>query len=285
MPVRRWRESIACAAALAPLTFAAAAPAADTKSACVAASLDGQTLRKADKLLEARDRFRSCAASTCPDLVRARCTQWLKELEPEIPTVIVRAKDSAGTDILEIDITIDGRASTAGRQESLDPGEHVVVVTRPDGHAKEEKFLLVDGEQARVLTLHLGVAPPASPPPEGTAAPPARGGLPAGTWVLGGLSLAAFGAAAFFYVQASDDLSQLQKTCSPRCSSSQTQPVYVNADLSYVSIGVGVVALGGAIAWALLDAPQRPAQPAALAPAFDVRPLPGGALSTVGFLF
>lgn len=290
----------AWAAALPALTFAGGASAADTtKSACVAASVDGQTLQKADKLLAARDKFRTCASTPCPDLVRARCTQWLKDIDAEIPTVIVRAKDSGGADVLEIDITIDGHATSEGRQETLDPGEHVVTVTRPGGQTTEEKFLLVDGEHARVLTLHLsapGPVPSTAPTPESQDKPQpdkpqddgTHHGLPAGTWVLGGLSVVAFGAAVFFYVQASNDLNQLQSgpgKCSPTCTSSQTQPVYINEDLSYVSLGVGVVALGGAIAWALLDAPSKPATSSLYLPAFDVHPVPGGALSTVGFRF
>jgi hypothetical protein len=278
--------------ALAPLSFASDARADDTKRACVAASTDGQTLQKADKLIEARDKLHFCASSSCPEIVRSRCTRWLSDLDAEIPSVIVRAKDAEGSDILDIDVTIDGHAITAGRQETLDPGEHVVVVTRPDGQTKQEKFLLVDGERARVLTVHLGehapppAAPSASPQDKDKADEGQRGGIPTGAWVLGGLSLVAFGGAVFFYAQAASDFNQAQKTCSPSCGSSVTQPVLVNEDLSYVSIGVGVAALGGAIAWALLDHPPKPAKSAAVyTPVFDVRPAARGALTTLGFRF
>jgi hypothetical protein len=275
--------------------FASEAPADDTKRACVDASTDGQTLRKADKLIEARDKLRFCASSACPEVVRSRCTRWLSDLDAEIPSVIVRAKDSAGSDILEIDVVIDGHANAAGRQEVLDPGEHVVVVKRPDGQSKEEKFLLVDGEHARVLTVYLGGRAPAraadgasSQHGDGDKDGPNEGhggGIPAGSWVLGGLGLVAFGGAAFFYAQAASDLNQLRTSCSPNCTSSQTQPVLVNADLSYVSIGVGVVALGGAVAWALLDHKSSSTKSAVHVPVFDVRPVAGGALTTLGFHF
>jgi hypothetical protein len=277
-------SSAAALSALAVLTCAGEASADDTKRACVAASTDGQTLQKADRLIEAGEKFRFCASGPCPELVRSRCTQWLRDLNAEIPTVIVRAKDAAGSDVVDIGVTIDGHAVAAGRQEPLDPGEHVAVVTRPDGHTQEERFLLVDGEHARVLTVHLAPQAPSHDPDPPVAR--SSGGLPAGTWVLGGLSLVAFGGAVFFYAQASSDLSQLQKTCSPNCTSSQTQPVFVNQDLAYVSIGVGIVALGSAIAWALLDSPpQSPPKTAASIPAFDVRPVAGGAVSTLGFRF
>jgi hypothetical protein len=278
--------------ALVSATFAGEAMADDTKRACVDASTDAQTLRKADKLIEARDKLRFCASSACPEVVRSRCTRWLSDLDAEIPSVIVRAKDAAGSDIFEIDVMIDGRTNTAGRQEMLDPGEHIVVVKRPGGQSKEEKFLLVDGERARVLTVYLGERAPARPagggPPEHGADDANEGhggGIPAGTWVLGGLGLVAFGGAVFFYAQAASDLNQLRTSCSPNCSSSQTQPVLVNADLSYVSIGLGVVALGGAIAWALLDHPSKTSKSAVHVPAFDVRPVAGGALTTLGFHF
>jgi hypothetical protein len=277
--------------ASASLTFASEASADETKRACVAASTDAQTLQRSDKLIEARDKLRFCASSPCPEIVRARCTRWLSDVDAEIPSVIVRAKSADGADALDVDVAIDGHATPTGRPEMLDPGEHVVVVKRPDGQTKEEKFLLVDGERARVVTVQLAeVAPPphaVDAPPQGNDKPDEGqgAGIPTGTWVLGGLSLAAFGGAIFFYAQAVSDFNQLQKMCSPNCPSSQTQPVSVNEDLSYVSIGVGVAALGGAIAWALLDHPAKSTKSAVHVPVFDVRPAAGGALTTLRFRF
>ncbi len=185
---------------LGVLCASSSARADDAKRACVAASTDGQTLHKEDKLIEAREKFHICASDPCPDVVKSRCTRWLADLEPEIPTVIVRATDAAGADVLDADVTIDGRPIALGRPETLDPGGHSVLVKRANGDSKEDKFLLVDGEHARILTVHLpkhaSDAAAAAPPAAAVAAPDAGatsetaqsgggGGIPAGVWVLG----------------------------------------------------------------------------------------------------
>ena len=274
------------------LTFASLAGADESKRACVAASTEGQTLRKQDKLLEARDKFHICAEDPCPQIVKSRCTRWLSETEAEIPSVIVRAKDSAGKDALDIEVTIDGRPSQGGHQETLDPGEHVVVVKRVGGQGKEERFLLVDGERARVLTVQL-VDPEAHAPAPllatsspGASSPPdkASGGIPAGGWILGAVGLAALGSAAYFYVQAGSDFSGLQHSCSPGCNDSETQPFRTHLLIAQISLGVGIAAAAGAVTWTLLSLPARHAR-GARAPVLGVRPIVGGVMTTIGLSF
>jgi hypothetical protein len=279
------------------VTFAAVAHAGndDAKRVCVAASTDGQTLRKEDKLLAARDKFHVCAEDPCPEVVKSRCTRWLSETEAEIPSVIVRAQDGAGGDILDIQVTIDGHASQVGRQEALDPGEHVVAVKRASGQSKEERFLLVDGEHARILTIRLidpGTASPAASSPEPPPGETSRSSLPekghavipAGGWILGAASLLALGSAAYFYAQAANDFSGLQHGCSPNCVDSDTQPFRTHLTIAYVSLGVGLAAAAGAVTWTLLSLPARHAR-STYVPVLGVRPIAGGALTTIGLAY
>jgi hypothetical protein len=261
----------------------------DAKRACVAASTDAQTLRHEDKLLAARDELHVCASDPCPEVVKSRCTHWLTEVEAQIPSVIVRAKDAAGGDVLDADVSIDGHASRLGRPETLDPGEHVVLVKRAGGDSKEERFLLVDGERARVLTVNLFHAAPAVVPVAPTPTPavaPAQadahaGRIPLGTWVLGGLGLVAFAGSAIFYAEAANDYGKLS-TCSPNCSDAQTQSVRTNEVGSGVALGVGIAAVVGAVTWALLSPSAKGTKPLAYAPIVEVRPTTGGALTTIG---
>jgi hypothetical protein len=288
------------ACVFACMSVASVAGADDAKRACVTASTDGQTLRKEDKLLEAREKFHACAEDPCPDVVKSRCTRWLSEIEAEIPSVIVRAKDAGGADVLDIDVTIDGRATQVGRQEPLDPGEHVVIVKRPGGQSKEERFLLVDGERARVLTVHLADAAPdpsaashpaasssASAPAAGSSAPETAHGsvVPAGGWVLGAISLLALGSTALFYAEAASDFSGLQHGCSPSCTDSDTQPFRTHLTIAYVSLGVGIAAAVGAVTWTLVSQPSKPTKAAAYVPVVNVLPIAGGALTTIGLSF
>jgi len=293
----RARAYVNTACVFACLSFASVAAADDAKRACVAASTDGQTLRKEDKLLEAREKFHACAEDPCPEVVKSRCTRWLSEIEGEIPSVIVRAKDAGGADVLDIDVTIDGRATQVGRQEPLDPGEHVVIVKRPGGQSKEERFLLVDGERARVLTVHLadgGASSPAAPHPAASPAATATDGsapekasgvvIPAGGWVLGAVSILALGSTAIFYAEAASDFSTLQHTCSPACSDSDTQSFRTHLTVAYVSLGVGIAAAVGAVTWTLLSQPTKSTK-SAYVPVVNVLPIAGGALTTVGLSF
>ncbi len=297
---------IGFAASALTLSLASSAHADDAKRACVAASTDGQTFRQEDKLIEAREKFHVCANDPCPEVVKSRCTHWLSEIEAQIPSAIIRVTDVAGADVLDADVTIDGHPSKLGRPEALDPGEHVVVVTR-GGQTKDQKFLLVDGERARVLDVKLPKpAPPAgvpAPPPSGAPAspsPPADaddedhgGTVPAGAWVVGGLGLVGLGAAAYFYVQATNDFNGLQapNSCAPRCTDAQTEPLRTHVLIADISLGVGIAAVAGATIWAIVAVVNggKSAAPKAAVldhvKGLDVHPVAGGAVSTFGLQF
>ncbi len=273
---RRARVLVAVLVALAGLS-PSAVRADVSKRACVDASTDGQTLRADDELIEARDKLRVCAADPCPPVVKTYCARWLSEVEEQIPNVIVRARDTAGDDVLDAQVTIDGRPSALGRPETLDPGEHVVVLRRANEASVEKKLLLVDGDRGRILTLELPLAPGSS---DGARS---GHGIPAGAWALGGVSLLAFGSFAVFAVEASNDLSDLRQTCSPHCTESRTSSGKTHATIADISLGVGIAAAGGAILWGVLGrtAGETPTRAAI----FDVHPMAGGALGTAGFHF
>jgi hypothetical protein len=267
------------------------ARAENTKRACVVTSTEGQTLRTRDKLLEARDKLRVCAADPCPSIVKTHCMRWLGELEAQIPSAIVRARDSAGGDIVDADVTIDGKASALGRPEVLDPGEHVARVKVASGVAAEKKFLLVDGDKGRVLTIDLatpgpgqGSAHDAEAPTASSASSAHAGKVPLGAWVLGGAGIVALGASAYF-AEVTNDLSGLRKTCAPTCTDAQTSTAHTHALITDVALGVGVAAVAGAVAWAIFGRPDGRETPASAGATVDVRPVAGGAFGMVGLRF
>jgi len=267
----------------------------DAKRACVAASTAGQTLRDDDKLLEARDRLHACADEACPDLVRAHCTRWLDELEAQIPSIIVRVKDTDGRDIFDAEVTIDGHPVKLGRAEALDPGEHVVSVARAgegELHA-EERLLLVDGERARVVAVQLPPLPSPAPPAAAPLEPPAAENtahesarpVPTGAWVLGGVGLVGLGSFAYFFAQATSDLDTLKRTCAPACTDADTSPARLRATIADVSLGVGLAALAGGVTWAILGRSAGSSRVASSPPLLDVGPVPGGAMTSVSLRF
>ena len=247
------------------LLAASPAHADDTKRECVEASTAGQTSRDAGKLHEARDRFLVCSRDACPAAVRPSCNRWLAEVEALTPSVVVRVADAVNTDITEGTMTIDGDSyALDGKTIQLDPGKHVVVVFTSDGARVEKKVLVAAGEKSRLLELRLEKPKAAKASEPATAAPePAaplasdrKSTIPTGSWVLGGVSVVALGSFGVFAVSASSELSKLKKACSPSCTDEQTRTGRTNALVADVSLGVGVVALAGAVTWALLAAPS-----------------------------
>jgi hypothetical protein len=282
----------------AVLLASRSAAAQDTKRECIAAATEGQTLRKDEKLIEARDQILTCARDACPPVVKSHCARWLTEIQDQIPTLVVRVQDGNGADLLDANLTIDGKpAKLDGKPVELDPGNHALRVETQAGLSKEGQVLLVDGEKSRRVLLEvptpaapagaISSAPPGPTPDKGTitkndAGPPqASGGIPAGAWILGGFGLIALGVGGYFTYATYNELDTLNKTCAPNCTDSQTALAHTYAVVADAGWVVGGVSVAGAILWGVLslnkghDTASRFIQPAPHT-AFDVQPTPGG---------
>lgn len=234
------------------------AAAQDVKRECVDASTAGQISRDAGELLKARSELLSCARDACPAVVRASCSQWLSDVERQLPSVVIRAIDSAGRDVTEGRARIDDSpVPLDGKPLPLDPGPHVIVVEAPRGARLEKKVLLAAGEQARLIELR--AAPP--PPRRELArvstlpgAPPPRASSSVGPWLLGATSLVALGSFSYFAIAAKKELHRLETTCSPACPPADSDTGRRDALVADISLGVSLATLTGALTWALLDA-------------------------------
>jgi hypothetical protein len=269
-------------------TFAGTPARADTKQVCVAASSDGQALRDAAKLQEARDRFLACARDACPSIVRKYCAEWLTDVERRIPSAVFRIQTADGADVLGARLTLDGQAQPHGLEGSaipLDPGEHALRVERDGAEPFEEHVVIVEGEKGRVVTIRLPGPPHRESPPP--AVPAAETPTPTHAIAITPLALVfagvgAVGLAGFTYfgLTAQGDLNHLRQTCAPTCASSDLDAVKREALAADVSLGVGVVALGVAV-YAVLSHRSAPATTALL----GVTPVPGGGVAAVGGRF
>jgi hypothetical protein len=282
--------SLAALVAFALLTPSARAE--DTVHVCIAASTAGQTLRKQGKLLAARDQMIACARDACPAIVRSHCARWLSEVDAAIPSVVVRAEDASGADVIGANVSIDDRpAKLDGQQVRLDPGEHTVVVESGDGVRKEEHVLLIEGDSSRVVTVRLPApasAVASAPAPQDATPPPARAHyVPVGAWVLGGAGVLALGTSAFFGISANNQLNTLDATCSPHCAESATNPGRTDAVVFDVLLGVGAAAVAGAVIWGLAFPAQ--AHTAVSTPRVELRPMPvargGGVLMSLRLVY
>jgi len=222
--------------------------AGDTRTAAAQACVDqhvlGQQLLKQTKLLEARATLINCSSASCPAIVVGDCSQWLREVEQRIPSLVVGATRPDGRDAVAVRTFVDGRLVSErldGRPIELDPGEHTLRFELAGAAPVEERVVLQDGHRGRRLAIRFGGGP--------------RGAVSAGTplepdrptpplfWVLGGVGvvgLAGFGA---FGIVGLDQRSSLD-ACRPDCTDDQIDDggrrSFLIAD---ISLGVGAAAL------------------------------------------
>ena len=277
---------VAVVAAISSVTFAANAD-GDVKQACVDASTEGQSLRDAGKLRQARDRFVSCASDECPAIVRKYCKEWLADVDRRAPTVIFRVRSAEGQDVADATLTVDGARQPLDSSAPivLDAGAHAVHATGPNGEAIDERVVLVEGEQGRVVVLRFPSAAAATtsqhPAPSTDVAPePTAGGFTPVTTValvVGALGIAGF---TYFGLKARSDLSNLRDTCAPFCASSDLSSVKTQALAADIALGIGVVAIGVAT-YSFFSHREAPAA----ASLFQIRPRIGGATIGLGSSF
>ncbi|WP_437654595.1 hypothetical protein [Sorangium sp. So ce1182] len=286
-------------AALAASALACLLPArahAGDAEACFTASEEGQRLRDEGRLREARARFISCGSAACPALVRSDCAGWLSDVAARLPTLILSAADEQGQDVADVQVTVDGAPLAArldGKAVEVDPGERVLRFERAGSAPVALRLVVREGEKLRRVSTRLvrsagpvrGAGAPgggaltpredqaSSPPASALLLPIALGGVAA----AGGVAYAALG------LGARADADRLRTTCAPRCAEADVDAVRTKIVGANIAFGVGVAALGGAVA-ALLLGRADPAAPAAAA-AVHVVPLPGGAAAALAARF
>src|SRR5258708_3031841 len=64
------------------------------KAQCASAYEKSQELRAASSLKAAHDMLVVCAQDFCPAFVQSDCAQWLTQLSPDLPTLLLLAHDT-----------------------------------------------------------------------------------------------------------------------------------------------------------------------------------------------
>jgi len=228
-----------------------AAPAlADDKAECVGASEKAQSLRDEHKLLKAREQFLACARDVCPPAVKKDCADQVAELDKRTPTVVVRAKDKTGQDLVAVKVTSDGEPLTEqldGHAVPLDPGVHTFRFEAAGNDPFEQKVVLGEGEHNRPITANFG---------KGGADIGAGGGgvstkksAPVGAFVVGGIGLVAMGIAPIFYVMGLSERSAIlngTQICTTSACTNEKSDIsskLVVGDI-FMFGGAGVLAIG-----------------------------------------
>ncbi len=279
------------------------AAAADKKAECGAAYERSQELRASLKLHAARESLVVCAQGSCPSFIQSDCTQWLAELQREMPTVVVAAKNREGADAAGVKISIDGEpveAEHEGSAIAVDPGRHAFRFELEGAPAIEREVVVRQGEKDRIIEVSFdsttastasptpaAVAPPSTPEKEQPAvAKP--GPLRPYAYVAGGIGAAGLIGFTVFGLVGKGQQSDLEGSgCRPNCSQDAVDSVRTKYVLADVSLGIGLAGLGAGVALFFLSQPHvEHAERAALpAVTFDVRTARGGAYATVGSAF
>jgi len=226
---------------------AAAAP-KKPQQQCIAAAESGQQLRSSSKLLEARKAFGACTANVCPAVIRRDCGRWIDELDIATPTITVKLEDATGAEVAEGRVLMDGEPllrAADGRATPIDPGVHRFAWLRDEGSNVEEQFVVREGEHNRVLVLRVAPGTLGPPPPvshEAHAASPVP-------WIVGGVGVALVAAGGIFWGIGLNDRSTLSSTCASAhtCSQSDVEASHTKLVIGDVLLGVGVVAIVGAV--------------------------------------
>jgi len=219
--------------AIAITSFAWEARASDTQR-CVDAHVEAQALRKSGDLVGARSKLSLCSDG-CPAIVAKDCETWSREVGLELPAFLVRASDSTGSDVELSRVEIDGVASSVALEAGpveLNPGVHTVRVFAEGYLPAEQRVTLKPRDKGHVSS---------GPPRQVRALGPK-------TIIVGAVGLAGIASFATFAGLAKARYDDLRSTCAPSCSEDEVSSVRTRALIADVSLGVGLLALGGA-AW------------------------------------
>jgi hypothetical protein len=246
-------------ASLALIVFASIAlpsrARADEIAVCADASDQGQDLRDKGAYRRARVAFGTCAREACPAVIRRDCAHWLTELEESAPTVVVSARDPDGNDLDAVRVLLDGEVlqeSVDGMPILVDAGAHTFRFEAPGWARIERRVVLRVGEKNRVLDVRFAPGPRANDAVMAAVPAVPRSEKPSGvrplSLALGGVAALAFGSAAYFGITGLSARSDARaQPCAPACPSSDVDRVRAKFIAADVSLGIGVLALAGAM--------------------------------------
>lgn len=221
---------------------------------CVESYTEGQRLRNDGHLLEGRAEFWECSQAVCPAALRKDCIAWSEEIRAQIPTVSFRVTLD-GKIASEAKVYLDGRLmekALDGRAVELNPGPHKASFEYGALAPQEQEFIAAEGERYRIINAEFHSATPVASGDTGAApGTPAAPGtverpVPTLTYVFLGLGAVGGISAAVWGVSTSVTKSDLEATCSPRCSETKIDAVKQRALITDISMGVGVLGFAAA---------------------------------------
>lgn len=307
-------SSVAVACGAVALFYSGAAH----SQTCSAAFQAAKDKEDTGRLLEAREQYASCAKKECGAFLLNECLTRHARLDSDIPSVVPIATGASGEARTDVRVTVDGESFLSridGRSLRIDPGMHEFVFTGADGASTTEKVMILQGDRNRRIAAtvsgkHAEKAKPAevptpvadpqvepireaqaepAPAPQETPqdAKPSKG-IPAASWVLGGVGVLGVGGFVMLSTWGRKDNDRLAQSCGTTgsCQQSSVDHVKKNYVLADISLGAGIAALGGAVLVYALSGPSKQERPPEQqAYRVDVHPTPSGAVASLSGSF
>lgn len=218
----------------------------DTADACFSAAERAQPLLRQKKLREAHALLESCARDICPRVARSDCRQWLAEATDAQPSIVIEAHEVRGSGpvrdvsvaraIIDDSLVVDQVDATP---IVIDPGHHRLRLERAGADAVVQEVDVREGEKGRVIDVYWHVA---------ATAVPSRP-IPPSVFVAGAVGLVAAGVGAYFEVSGLTERHDLDTSCRPTstCTDSQVNSARTQVRVGDIAVGGGLLFLATAV--------------------------------------
>jgi hypothetical protein len=218
----------------------------DTADACFSAAERAQPLLRQKKLREARALLDVCARDLCPRVARSDCREWLAEATDAQPSIVISAHEVGGggpaRDVRGVRAIIDD-ALIVDRVDTtpivIDPGRHRLRLERAGADAVIRDVDISEGEKGRVVDVYWHVA---------ATVIPSRP-VPSSVFVAGAVGLLAAGVGAYFEFSGLSQRHDLDTSCKPTatCTQSQVDSARTQLRVGDAVVGGGLLFLAGAM--------------------------------------
>ena len=225
------------------------------KNSCLEAFDESQRLRRERKLLQTRERLVVCGQGGCPDAVRSKCVEWREQVERDVPSIVIAARD-ADADVADAQVYLDGKLVSKrldGNALELDPGPHELRLVR--GKREQHQSVVIrQGEKNRLVRIEFknpapGKKPPRKPPPK-KPQEPARGfDMPVLSWIGFSMGAAALAVGAVTGIVALVKGDELEAVCEGGiCHPAEKRDLEAGLAVAHVStISFAVAGVGVAV--------------------------------------
>ncbi len=223
-----------------------------SRAQCLDAHQNAQRLTRANKLLEARKELTVCGAASCPGAVIVDCVNWVGEIDRQTPSMVFEVTLD-GKQVQDAKVFVDDQAVVDPSQAfKVNPGRHTVRAELRSFSPQVEELALAEGVRARLVSIAFrtpeaptqGQAapapqPPSMPLPQATPRRP----MPVVVYPLLGVGIAGLAGFGVFSLVGKSRQGDLERDCSPSCTSEDLKPMKTAYLLGDVSLGVGAAAL------------------------------------------